>query len=126
MASNWDEFDGSDCDLLNLPTCNEYPVLPSEKIVIERLEENGVLIDGNVRNAMLESDRSLSLWPLPIGLGIPELASSALTLPWWKYANERGALLPGHYETIQIMQLLQMENNEKSCWLDLEEIGGLN
>ncbi len=113
VASNWDEFDGSDCDLLSLPMCNEYPVLPSEKIVIERLEENGVLIDDNVRDAMLASNRSLALWPLPSGLGIPGLAASALTLPWWKYADERGALLPGHYETVQIMQLLQMENNEK-------------
>ena len=63
VASNWDEFDGSDCDLLGLPMCNEYPVLPSEKIVIERLEENGVLIDDNVRDAMLTSNRSLALWP---------------------------------------------------------------
>ena len=113
MASNWDEFDGSDCDLLNLPNCREYPVLPTEEIVIDRLEENGVLIEDKVRNAMLASNRGLSLWPLPSGLGIPGLASSALTLPWWKYADERGALLPSHYETVQIMQLLQMENNVK-------------
>ena len=93
VASNWDEFDGSDCDLLSLPMCNEYPVLPSEKIVIERLEENGVLIDDNVRDAMLASNRSLALWPLPSGLGIPGLAASALTLPWWKYADERGGTI---------------------------------
>ena len=113
MDSSWDEFDGSDCDLLGLPNCREYPVLPTEEIVIERLEENGVLIDEKVRNAMLASDRGLSLWPLPSGLGIPGLAASALTLPWWKNADERGALLPSHYETVQIMQLLQMEDDEK-------------
>ena len=77
------------------------------------MNQNGVLIDDSVRDAMLASNRSLALWPLPSGLGIPRLAASALTLPWWKYADERGALLPGHYETVQIMQLLQMENNEK-------------
>ncbi len=113
MASNWDEFDGSDCDLLNIPNCKENPVLPTEEIVIERLAENGVLIDERVRAAMLSSDRGLSLWPLPSGLGIPGLAGSALTLPWWKYSDERCSLLPSHYETVQIMQLLQMENDER-------------
>ena len=70
------------------------------------MEENGVLIDDHVRNAMLASNRGLALWPLPSGLGIPGLAASALTLPWWKYADERGALLPGHYETGMVGQIV--------------------
>ncbi|MDP6906591.1 MAG: hypothetical protein QF440_04160, partial [Candidatus Thalassarchaeaceae archaeon] len=113
MASNWDESDGSDCDLMSLPKCTEEPLLPSEGVVIERMVENGILIDVQVQHAMMASSRDLALWPLPKGLGIPCLASSALTLPWWKYADERGALLPSHYETVQIMQLLQMEKNVK-------------
>ena len=104
MASNWDEFDGSDCDLLNLPTCNEYPVLPSEKIVIERLEENGVLIDGNVRDAMLESDRSRG-----------------------GNMQTKGVLF---YQDImkpsKLCNYFKWKIMRKSCWLDLEEIGGLN
>ena len=113
VASNWDESDGSDCDLMSLPKCREEPLLPSEKIIIERMEESGVLIDINVKNAMIESSRDLALWPLPKELGIPCLASSALTLPWWKHADQRGALLPSHYETVQIMQMLQMERGAK-------------
>jgi len=113
VASNWDESDGSDCDLMSLPKCSEEPLLPSEDIVIERMVENGILIDVDVQNAMMASSRDLSLWPLPKGLGIPCLASSALTLPWWKHADERGALLPSHYETVQIMQMMQMERDVK-------------
>ena len=109
VSSDWDGYSTEECDLLALPNCSQEPVLPSEKEVIERLCDSGILSDVKVVEALKLSNRGLAIWPLPSGLAINGLGASAIALPWWKASHESGALLPSHYETAQIMQILQME-----------------
>ena len=109
VSSDWDGNSTEECDLLALPSYSEEPVLPSEKEVIERLCDSGILSDVRVSEALKLSSRGQAIWPLPSGLDINGLGASAIALPWWKINNEYGALLPSHYETAQIMQIMQME-----------------
>ena len=109
VSSDWDGYSTEECDLLALPNCSQEPVLPSEKEVIERLCDSGILSDVKVFEALKLSNRGSAIWPLPSGLAINGLGASAIALPWWKASHESGALLPSHYETAQIMQILQME-----------------
>tara|TARA_B100001113_G_scaffold217877_1_gene178726 strand:+ start:1418 stop:2884 length:1467 start_codon:yes stop_codon:yes gene_type:complete len=113
VSSDWDENSMEECDLLALPSCSQEATLPSEEEVIERLCDSGILSDAKVRNALKMSSRSLAIWPLPSGLVIDGLGASALALPWWKASHEAGALLPSHYETAQIMQMMQMESDTR-------------
>ena len=113
VSSDWDGNGMEECDLLALPRCSQEATLPSEDEVIERLCDSGILRDARVRNALKMSSRSQAIWPLPSGLAINGLGASALALPWWKSSRETGALLPSHYETAQIMQMMQMESDTR-------------
>ncbi len=113
VSSDWDGNGMEECDLLALPRCSYEPTLPSEHEVIERLCESGIICDSKVSNALKLSSRNQAIWPLPTSLAIDGLGSSAMALPWWKASRESGALLPSHYETAQIMQIMQMESDTR-------------
>ena len=84
VSSDWDGNGLEECDLFALPRCSYEPTLPSEHEVIERLCDSGILSDSKVSNALRLSSRSQAIWPLPTGLTINGLGSSAMPLPWWR------------------------------------------
>ena len=94
---------------MSLPPVTTWPTLGDERAVIERLHAIGVLEDERLRVAMIAAPRAPHLLPPPPSVTPEALGASALAMPWWRDLEAPCALLPSHYETVQILQMLQIE-----------------
>jgi len=100
---------GASCDVSALPSVDEWPLLPDHLTNVARLVKYGIIDAPEVRNALMCCPRSPHALPFPLADEVPHLEGSGLRLPWWADPNEPMSLLPGVFETSQVMQLLQIE-----------------
>ena len=100
------------CDISALPEVEEWPLLPTHEEHLRRLEDFGVIEIDVVREAMKQCPRGVHALPFALSDEVPNIAASSLRIPWWVGVDEVHSLLPGLFETSQIMQLLQMERDD--------------
>ena len=96
------------CDINALPQVEDWPLLPTHELHLERLERFGVIELECVRQAMRVCPRGVHALPFPLEDELPNFESSSLRMPWWA-ANTPRSLLPGLFETSQFLQLLQVD-----------------
>lgn len=96
------------CDINALPQVEDWPLLPNHEQHLERLERFGVIELECVKQAMRLCPRDVHALPFPLEDELPNFGSSSLRLPWWA-ADSSMSLLPGLFETSQILQLLQVD-----------------
>ena len=101
---------GASCDVSALPSVDEWPLLPDHATNVARMVEFGIIDALEVRNALACCPRGPHALPFPLADEVPNLEGSGLRLPWWPDCGEPLSLLPGIFETSQVMQLLQLEN----------------
>ena len=99
------------CDINALPQVEEWPLLPAHEHHLERLEGFGVIELESVRQAMRLCPRGVHALPFPLQDEMPNFEGSSLRLPWWA-ADTPLSLLPGLFETSQILQLLQVDSGD--------------
>ncbi|MEE2759552.1 MAG: hypothetical protein VYA86_06205 [Candidatus Thermoplasmatota archaeon] len=97
------------CDINALPQVEEWPLLPDHEEHLGRLERFGVIELDCVKQAMRLCPRNVHALPFPLEDELPNFGSSSLRLPWWA-ADTPMSLLPGLFETSQILQLLQVDS----------------
>ena len=78
---------------------------------VERLVLMGAIEDDELRDVLLRSPRGSAL-PLPIGHDGENIEGSALRMPWWSDVDAPNSLLPGIYETAQVIQMLEIERGD--------------
>ncbi len=110
MGSAWG-VGSTDCDLSALPEVDVYPRIPDNVEKSLRLGAMGVLSDARLQEALLAAPRTPHALTLPDGF--PSLEGSALKIPFWHDISARAPLLPSHYETVQVLQLLQIRKNDR-------------
>ena len=76
-----------------------------------RLAQFGVIELEEVLDAMRQCPRGLHALSFPLGEEVTNLEASSLRIPWWT-GKMHHSLLPGLFETCQIMQLLQIEKGD--------------
>ena len=79
---------------------------------MSRLAQFGVVELEEVLDAMRQCPRGAHALPFSLGDEVPNLDASSLRIPWWAGVNMHHSLLPGLFETCQIMQLLQLEKGD--------------
>jgi len=99
------------CDVNALPLVEDWPLLPNHQQHLDRLENFGVIELDCVKQAMRQCPRGVHALPFPLEDEIPHFEGSSLRMPWWG-AETSHSLLPGLFETSQIMQLLQIDVND--------------
>jgi protein-L-isoaspartate O-methyltransferase len=87
----------------------DWPLLPDHGLHLNRLAEFGVVELEEVRAALAQCPRGPHALPFPLADEVPNLEASNLRIPWWPLLDVPHSLLPGLFETCQIMQLLQVE-----------------
>ncbi len=102
----------SDCDLSMLPDVDSVPRLPDHAETVLRLAAMGVLSDSRLQEALLSAPRTPHALPQPL-LDVVDLEGSSLRLPFWHDVDARSPLLPSHYETIQVLQLLRVKVGDR-------------
>ncbi|MBN16796.1 MAG: hypothetical protein CMB37_01370 [Euryarchaeota archaeon] len=100
------------CDVAALPLVEEWPLLPNHSIHMGRLEAFGVIELDEVLDAMRQCPRGVHGLPFPLEDEIQNLDASSLRVPWWVDTNMPHSLLPGLFETSQILQLLQVTRGD--------------
>ena len=95
------------CDISALPTVDTWPLLPDHAEHISRLEQFGVIELDEIGEAMRHCPRGAHALPFPLADEVPNLEASSLRLPWIADLDAPNALLPGLFETSQVLQLLQ-------------------
>ena len=108
MGSAW-EVGATDCDLSILPDVELVPRLPDHAETVLRLAAMGVLSDSRLQEALISAPRTPHALPQP-HLDLVELEGASLRLPFWHDVDARSPLLPSHYETIQVLQLLRVKS----------------
>jgi len=115
MERDWSVQDGSDCDLEQLPQIRNWPRLSPHVEAVERLVLMGAIEDGPLREVLMRTPRGVHALPLPLqsyNEGLINIESSTLRMPWWSNLNSPNSLLPGVYETAQVIQMLEMEKGD--------------
>ena len=112
MERDWSVQDGSDCDLNSLPLVRTWPSLAPHSEAVERLVLMGAIEDDRLRDALLRSPRGIHALPLPTDPDFVNIEASALRLPWWSDVDTPNSLLPGIYETAQVIQMLEIERSD--------------
>ena len=112
MERDWNVQDGSDCDLNSLPLVRTWPSLAPHAEAVERLVLMGAIEDDRLRDALLRSPRGIHALPLPTDPDFVNIEASALRLPWWSDVDTPNSLLPGIYETAQVIQMLEIERSD--------------
>ena len=112
MERDWNVQDGSDCDLNSLPLVRTWPSLAPHAEAVERLVLMGAIEDDRLRDVLLRSPRGIHALPLPTDPDFVNIEASALRLPWWSDVDTPNSLLPGIYETAQVIQMLEIERND--------------
>ncbi|MEE3200723.1 MAG: hypothetical protein VX224_01490 [Candidatus Thermoplasmatota archaeon] len=112
MERDWNVQDGSDCDLNALPLVRTWPGLVPYAETVERLVLMGAIEDDEIRDVLLRSPRGVHALPLPIGEDGVNIEGSALRMPWWSDVDAPNSLLPGIYETAQVIQMLEIERGD--------------
>jgi len=79
---------------------------------VERLVLMGAIEDDVLRDVLLRSPRGVHALPLPIGHEGVNIEGSALRMPWWSDVDSANSLLPGIYETAQVIQMLEIERGD--------------
>ena len=100
------------CDVGALPLVEDWPLLPNHQVHMDRLAQFGVIELEEVLDAMRQCPRGVHALPFPLDDEVTNLEASSLRIPWWAGADMRHSLLPGLFETCQIMQLLQIEKGD--------------
>tara|TARA_B100001750_G_scaffold30137_1_gene20434 strand:- start:2093 stop:3403 length:1311 start_codon:yes stop_codon:yes gene_type:complete len=72
----------------------------------------GAIEDDEIRDVLLRSPRGVHALPLPIGEDGVNIEGSALRMPWWSDVDAPNSLLPGIYETAQVIQMLEIERGD--------------
>ena len=72
----------------------------------------GAIEDDELRDVLLRSPRGVHALPLPIGYDGNNIEGSALRMPWWSDVDAPNSLLPGIYETAQVIQMLEIERGD--------------
>tara|TARA_Y100001968_G_scaffold333589_1_gene397432 strand:- start:2476 stop:3912 length:1437 start_codon:yes stop_codon:yes gene_type:complete len=98
------------CDVGALPLVEEWPVLPNHQTHMSRLAQFGVIELEEVLEAMQQCPRGIHGLPFPLIDEITNIEASSIRIPWWVDVSAPRSLLPGLFETCQIMQLLQLES----------------
>ena len=98
------------CDVSALPLVEEWPLLPTHQVHMSRLAQFGVVELEEVLEAMLQCPRGVHGLPFPLADEISNIEASSVRIPWWVNAGGPRSLLPGLFETCQIMQLLQVQS----------------
>ena len=112
VERDWNVQDGSDCDLNALPLVRTWPGLVPYAETVERLVLMGAIEDDEIRDVLLRSPRGVHALPLPIGEDGVNIEGSALRMPWWSDVDAPNSLLPGIYETAQVIQMLEIERGD--------------
>ena len=77
-----------------------------------RLVLMGAIEDDRLRDVLLRSPRGIHALSLPTEPDFVNIEASALRLPWWSDVDAPNSLLPGIYETAQVIQMLEIERND--------------
>lgn len=112
MNPAWGDIGAAECDLASLPEVEVVPRLPNNEEAVLRLAAMGVLFDEVLQEAMAICPRQRHALEQPL-LDEVDLEGSALRLPWWHEVEGSCALIPGHYETAQVFQLLRMRVGDR-------------
>ncbi len=115
VERDWGIQDGSDCDLNQLPQIRSWPRLSPHVEAVERLVLMGAIEDGPLRDVLMRTPRGIHSLALPLpsyNEGLVNIESSALRVPWWPNLDAPNSLLPGVYETAQVIQMLEMEKGD--------------
>ena len=108
MEKDWSVQDGSDCDLNELPLVRTWPSLAPHAEAVERLVLMGAIEDDEIRDVLMRTPRGVHALPLPICEESVHIESSALRMPWWSDVDAPNSLLPGIYETAQVIQMMEV------------------
>ena len=98
------------CDVSALPLVEEWPQLPTHQSHMSRLAQFGVIELDEVLEAMQQCPRGVHGLPFPLADEISHIEGASIRIPWWADVAQPRSLLPGLFETSQIMQLLQVES----------------
>ena len=112
MERDWSVQDGSDCDLTALPLVRTWPGLAPYAEAVERLVLMGAIEDEELRDVLMRTPRGIHALPLPLLDESMNIESSALRMPWWQDIDSPNSLLPGVYETAQVIQMLELEKGD--------------
>ena len=112
MERDWSVQDGSDCDLTALPLVRTWPGLAPYAEAVERLVLMGAIEDDELRDVLMRTPRGVHALPLPLLDESMNIESSALRMPWWHDVDSPNSLLPGIYETAQVLQMLEFEKGD--------------
>ena len=95
------------CDLSVLPGVLAYPRLPDHRTLIDRYQMMGLVRDANIHAALYEVERSDHMLP-ELALLQGSLGTSALLVPWHDDPDLPGSLIPGHFDIIQLLDMLDV------------------
>ena len=112
MSANPPLSGAPSCDVGALPLVEDWPALPNHQIHMDRLAQFGVIELEEVLDAMRQCPRGIHALSFPLDDEVSNLEASSLRIPWWTDVSMRHSLLPGLFETCQIMQLLQIEKGD--------------
>lgn len=110
MEEDWGSF-GAD-RINDLPIIEKWPRLSSHDRMVEMFSKMGILQSGPLHDALLRSSRGYHSLPLPSDIGDVNIETSALRMPWWRDVSVHQSLLPGLYETIQVLQSLDIRQGD--------------
>ena len=110
MSANPPLSGAPSCDVSALPLVEDWPQLPTHQSHISRLVQFGVIELDEVLEAMQQCPRGVHGLPFPLADEISNIEGSSIRIPWFEDVSRPRSLLPGLFETSQIMQLLQVQN----------------
>ena len=110
MDDDWESMGAE--RISELPTVRQWPRLSNHTRMVEMFSEMGVLGSAPLHEALLRSSRGYHSLPLPSDIGDVNIETSALRMPWWKDVSLHQSLLPGLYETIQVLQALDIRQGD--------------
>ena len=79
--------------------------------MVEMFSEMGVLGSTLLHDALLRSSEATTPGP-SFDIDNVNIETSALRMPWWKDVSVHQSLLPGLYETIQVLQALDIRQED--------------
>ena len=110
MEGGWDPSE--EYRLSDLPSVSRWPRLSSHGRMVQMFSDMGVLESPSLFDALMRSSRGYHSLPLPSELEDVNIETSALRMPWRSDVSAHQSLLPGLYETIQIIQALEIRQGD--------------
>ena len=110
MDDDWESMGAE--RISELPTVRQWPRLSNHTRMVEMFSEMGVLGSAPLHDALLRSSRGYHSLALPSDIDNVNIETSALRMPWWKDVSMHQSLLPGLYETIQVLQALDIRQGD--------------